>query len=411
MSAEVTTFYFRAGTPLGEVFTGELRALSDADAIQQLRRKGFRPLRIADRPIRDSWLNREVNLGGGRTLRPAQAESFCRELALLLRSGVPVVDALAVVATALPRRSTLKTFVTAVRHGVQLGRPFSEAIGSAGYQLPADLVPVVQAGETSSTLVDALEMLAASYAEGLRFWRAFASAAAYPVLLLAVSVVVFGLLALFVAPSLSQLFVSMDRPVPLPLAILSAVGAVLTQSGALGLWLAVLVVAALVAAGGVPGIRRSMAGLLASVPLIGSALSFGASRRFVSTLRLHLASHVPLAAALPGAFKAAAFPGGEARAAQVVTKVRAGARLGAELRTSRLIPEKLIHLIEVGESTGRLEHVLGIVADEAGARFEQRMAMVTSLLAPVLILVVGAVIGGVIFSVFSALLEINQIAF
>lgn len=411
MSIDGTIFYFRAGTPGGDVFAGELTAGSSEDALQQLRRKGFQPLRLETRPIRESWLNREISFGGARRLTQADCQSFCRELSLLLRSGVPMAEALAVMLAALPRRSRLYGFVATVRHAIQLGRPLSGAVDGAGYRLPPDLVPLLQAGEGSSTLVAALDMVASSYAEANRFRRAYVAAAAYPILLLAVSGVVFGLLALFVAPSLVSLFTSMNRPVPMALAALSAVGSFLTANGvAIGVGAVVLLLIAFT--GSTAAVVRGVAvRCLSAIPVLGSALNWAATRRFVTTLRLHLLGHVSLAAALPSAFAAASFAGGEARAAAVVTRVRAGAAFSPELRTARLLPDKIVHLIEVGETGGRLAEVLEAVAGEATARFEQRMSLVTSLLAPALILVVGTMIGGVIFSVFSALLEINEIAF
>lgn len=411
MSVDGTVFYFRAGTPGGDVFAGELRAGSSEDALQQLRRKGFRPLRLETRPIRANWLNREVSFGSARRLTLADCQSFCGELSLLLRSGVPIAEALAVMLAALPKRSRLHGFVASVRHAIQLGRPLSGALDGAGYRLPPDLVPLLQAGEGSGTLVAALDMVAISYAEANRFRRAYVAAAAYPILLLAVSGVVFGLLALFVAPSLVGLFSAMNRPVPLALAALSAVGSFLTGNGAaIGISFAALLVVAFTG-GTAAVVRGSAQRCLAAIPIMGSALNWAATRRFVTTLRLHLLGHVSLATALPSAFAAASFAGGEARAAAVVTRVRAGAALSPELRASRLLPDKIVHLIEVGETGGRLAEVLEAIAGEATARFEQRMSLVTSLLAPALILVVGTMIGGVIFSVFSALLEINEIAF
>lgn len=411
MSVESTIFYFRAGTPGGDVFAGELTAGSSEDALQQLRRKGFQPLRLETQPIRENWLNREVGFGGAHRLTLVDCQNFCSELSLLLRSGVPMVEALAMILAALPRRSRLHGFVASVRHSIQLGRPLSGAIDAAGYDLPPDLVPLLQAGEGSSTLVAALDMVAASYAGANRFRRAYVAAAAYPILLLAVSAVVFGLIALFVAPSLVGLFTSMNRPVPIALAALSTVGSLLTTRGVtIGIALAALLLIAFT--GGTASLVRGAAmRCLASIPVLGSALNWAATRRFVTTLRLHLSGHVSLATALPSAFAAAAFAGGEARAAAVIGRVRAGAAFSPELRAAKLLPDKIVHLIEVGETSGRLAEVLDAIADEATARFEQRMSLVTSLLAPALILVVGAMIGGVIFSVFSALLEINEIAF
>lgn len=409
MAADPGTFYFRAGAPDGSVFSGQLRAPSAEDALAQLKQKGFQPLRLDSRPIRQAWLDQEISLGGARRLSLGECEALCRELALLLRSGVTVSDAVAIMLPSLKPKSRLKGFAEAVRHGLRLGRPLSEAASTAGVALPNDLVPVLRAGETSGSLPTALAMLAESYAEANRFARTYSSALAYPALLLAVSLLVLGLIAFFVAPSLTELFASLERPVPFALAALSGTARFVSSNlVALGA-AAALGFALLGAASATGSIRRLVQRALFRLPVIGTALRWSASRRFAATLRLYLASNVPMAMALPNALLSSGFPAGPQD--ELVERVRAGGKLAESLRLAGLLPAKLTHLIAVGESSGRLVEVLDAVVSEAKTRFEQRMALTTALLAPALILVVGSLIGLVIFSVFSALLDINELAF
>lgn len=409
--AQASIFHFRAGAPDGGVFTGQLSALSAEDALAQLKQKGFQPLRLASKPIRQSWLDREISLGGGRRLSLTECEAFCRELALLLGSGVTVSDAVAIMLPSLKPKSRLKGFAESVRHGLRLGRSLSAAAGSAGATLPNDLLPVLRAGEESGSLPAALNMLADSYAEANRFARTYLSALAYPALLLCVSMLVFGMIAFFVAPSLTELFTSMERPVPFALAALSG-SAALISSNLIAVGVSVAALFLLIGAGSATAsVRRFAHRSLFRLPVIGSAMRWSASRRFAATLRLYLASNVPMATALPNALMSAGFPAGPQGARELTEKVRAGARLSTSLKAAGFLPQKLVHLIAVGESSGRLVEVLGAVVGEAKARFEQRMALTSALLAPALILVVGSLIGTVIFSIFSALLDINEIAF
>lgn len=409
MSAEASTFYFRAGAPDGGVFSGQLDASCTEEALAQLKQKGFQPLRLGSKPIRQSWLDREISFGGGRRLSLVECEAFCRELALMLGSGVTVSEAVGIMLPSLKPRSRLKVFAESVRHGLRLGRSLSEAAGTAGTVLPSDLVPVLRAGEESSSLPAALTMLADSYAEANRFSRTYVSALAYPALLLCVSLLVFCMIAFFVAPSLTELFTSMERPVPFALAALSGAANALSSNLAV-VGISVTLVFVLIGAGGVTGsIRRLAHRSVFGLPVIGTAMRWSASRRFAATLRLYLASNVPMATALPNALMSAGFPAGPQQ--ELTETVRAGAKLSTSLDAAGLLPPKLVHLIAVGESSGRLVEVLGAVVSEAKARFEQRMALTSALLAPALILVVGSLIGTVIFSVFSALLDINEITF
>jgi len=405
MPAEPARFHFSAASPTGELLSGELEAGSIEQASLTLRARGFQPLRIDTRPAAANWLHRDIDLGA-RRLSTAEAAGFCRELSLLLGSGLPLVQALGVMTTALPVRNRLGRFTTSVRHGLQLGKSLSTAMATAGYRLPLDLVPVSSAGETSGTLVAALDMLAASYGESDRLRRAIVAASAYPALLLAVAIVVLGFLGVIVAPTLVALFVSMDRPVPMALGILDGAGRLLTGHGiaaSAGLLALGLVVATVM--------RDPLMHLCARLPLLGPALRWAAVRRFVGTLRLQLAGRVRLGDALDAAFAAAGFAGAASRTAAAMSRIRAGAPLARELRDLRLFPHKVVQLIEIGETSARLPEVLGLLQHEAQAQFERRMTLLTSVLAPVLILIVGSLIAGVVVSVFSALLEINEVGF
>lgn len=409
MSADLV-FHFRAGAPEGGIFTGRLNAGSADEVAALLRQKGFVPLKVGDRPIVEGWLQREITLGSGKRLSPAECESFCRELGLLLQSGVPIADALAIMAGSLRDQKRLFLFAVAVRHGLQLGRPLSQAVDGAGMILPSDLVPVLRAGEASGSPAKALALLSQSYGDSGRFARVYVSALAYPALLLCVSVLVLALIAFFVAPSLAGLFVSMEKPAPFAIAVLAAAASVINANWMYLLLAGAVAVAVLVAGISRSDFRRAMPRLVGRLPVVGSAIQWSATGRFASTLGLGLASGVPMATALPNALMSAGY-GASSQFNRLVEQVRAGESLSRSLASAKLLPTKAVHLVAVGERSGQLAEVLSAIAVEARTRFEQRMALVTALLAPCLILIVGSLIGTVIYSVFSALLDINEIAF
>ncbi len=406
---ETRTYYFRAGAPEGGVFSGRLLAGSPGEALVQLRQKGFQPLRLETKPIREAWLSTQITLGGASRLTRSDCETFCRELALLLSAGLGLMDALSIMLQSLKKGFALAKFVAALRNGLRLGRSLSAAAESTNFSAPADFLPVIRAGEEAGGLPTALNMLAQSYADANRFSRTYSSALAYPALLLGVSFLVFGLIAFFVAPNLATLFTSMDRPVPFAVAVLSAAAA-LIENNLLPIGVASGLIVAGLAAGGASTRTLGYLRLLAfRLPFVGGAMSWSASQRFAATLRLYLASNVPIASALPNALMSAGFPSSAARAHRVADEVRGGARLAIALGKYGDLPPKLVHMIGVGENGGRLVEILDAVVAEAKNRFEQRMGLVSALLAPILILIVGSLIGTVILSVFSALLDINNV--
>lgn len=403
------TYHFRAAAPEGGVFSGQLSARSAEEALAQLRQKGFQPLRLDTRPIHDAWLSREISFGASNRLSRTDCETFCRELALLLSAGLGLMDGLSIMLQSLRKGSPAARFAISLRHGLRLGRSLSAAIETANFRAPADLLPVLRAGEEAGSLPTALTMLAQSYADANRFSRTYSSALAYPALLLGVSVLVFGLIAFFVAPNLATLFASMERPVPFAIGFLAAAAA-FVAGNLLPIGACTVLAFAAVAAGGTSARMLSYLRAIGfRLPFAGSAMRWSASQRFAATLRLYLSSNVPIAAALPNALLSAGFPGGNAKVRGVADKVRGGTRLAAALEDYGQLPLKLVHMIGVGESGGRLAEVLEAVVVEARNRFEQRMGLVSALLAPMLILIVGSLIGTVIFSVFSALLDINNV--
>ena len=402
------TFYFRAATREGGIFSGSLQARSAGSASRQLSEKGFQPLRVETAPIRMSWLHSEIGFGASSVLSLADSELICRELALLLGAGVPIDDALAIAAGSMPRGSRTGRFLALTRHGMRLGRSLSAAMELTGFRLPANLLSVVRAGEDTGALARCLSLLGDNLRESLRFGRALSAALAYPALLLAVSVMVFGLMAFFVAPSLGSLFASMGKPVPTTIAVLSGLaGFVESHLVAIGLACAVLIT--MLWAGGAAGLGRNVRRIGIRLPIAGAAMQWAATRQFAATLHLYLTSGLPVAVALPNALNAAGLPVSPARLQTVTDSVRTGSSLGAALQRFGLFPAKFVHMLEIGESSGRLADVLASAAAEARAKAEQRLALISALLAPILILVIGGLVGAVIFSVFSSLLQINEL--
>jgi general secretion pathway protein F len=394
------------------VFSGVVEAASANDAVRQLRQRGFVPIRVGSRPLGDSWLSRDIGLGpGGKRLSMAECEAFCREFSLLLGAGITANEASELMTAALPKGSRQLRFVVALRRQLRLGGTLASAIGACGFGLPTDFPPVIRAGEEAGSLPKALTMLAESYAEALRFRRVSSAALAYPALLLVVALAVLVLLAFFVAPALSGLFAGSDRPVPMVIGLLNDLATVIGRNLVpLTAGLGGLVVLGLAGLGSA-AVRDGLHALAFRLPGLGQVFAWSASRRFAGTLRLYLDSSVPLAAALPNAMVAAGFPSARGRGQRLADNLRAGEGLAATLSHAKLMPARLVHMIGIGESSGRLPQMLAAVTVEAQRRFEQRMALVSALLAPGLILLVGGFVGSVIFSVFSALLELNEVAF
>jgi general secretion pathway protein F len=403
-------FHFRAGAPEGGIFSGSMRASSEQDALAQLRRSGYQPLRVSLVPIRQSILDHELTFAAAKRVSIAECEALCVELSILLKAGLELADAVAVVISSRKRKTRPWRFAQSLRQGLRLGRTLSQATKLSEFELPSDFVPVIRAGEDSGGLPRALELLAATYADRAKFSRVFVGALTYPAFLLGAALLVLGVIAFFVAPSLAALFASMDRPVPLPIAVLHGAATWLTANALVASVIGGALVLGAILLFSRPAGRNVVRAFAFRLPVVGSALTWSASRRFATTLQLYVANKVAIASALPNAFVAAGFPDAHRRGLDLAEAVRKGGSLSSAVARAGM-PHKLVQLLAVGESSGRLQEVLMAIVEETKIRFERRMALLSSLLAPSLILLVGAFVGTVIFAVFSALLEINQVAF
>jgi len=321
------TFYYRAGAPEGGVLDGSLVADDEAAALAQLRQAGFQPLRIDTKVIGQSLLEREVGWASSKVLNNAACEELCRELALLLGSGIALVEAVGLMSGSLRKGSQLHRLSQRLRQGLRLGHSLSGAIQQSGFVFPSDFVPVIAAGETSGSLVEALKMLALTYRDSGRFSRVFLGALIYPVFLLFVAFATLGIIAFFVAPNLTGMFVSMDKPVPLVISTLSTASSFLAQNWVLLAAAVGAVIVLLATLFSNEGFRTGVRRLMFRLPGIGSALAWSATQKFASTLRLYMASNVPIASALPNAFVASGFPGAKRIATMIGDEVRKGSRI------------------------------------------------------------------------------------
>ena len=407
----LTTFYFKAGTPAGEVFVGSLAAATESQALRVLREGGYLPVRMQCAPIRESILHREIWPGGTRRLRVADCESICRELAILLGAGIELLEALSVLVTSLPTRSRPRQFATAVRHWLRMGSGLSDAVRRSGFDCPDDFIPVIRAGEETGSLATALGTLAKTYAESLRFSRLVSGALAYPAFLAVAALAVLAIIAFVVAPSLTVLFASMDRPVPPVIGGLNSAARAIGEHPILSLVAATAMMAAAVALVSTRAGRAALRQVAFALPVLGEASAWAASRRFAAALRLYLISNVPLASALPSSLAAASLPGSARSVPAISEAIRRGHGISDALQSHTRLPAKVIHLLGIGEKAGRLPEALAAIGEEASLRFERQMALMSALLAPILIVVVGTVIGGIILTVFAALLDVNDLAF
>lgn len=330
-----------------------------------------------------------------------------RQLATLVRAGVPLVESLAALAEQVETTSLMR-ILTDVRENVNQGISFSKALSAHPQVFPPLYINMVAAGEESGTL-DAVLVRLADFMEAQgRLRGKVSSAFAYPVLMVIVGSVLVGLLMVGVVPKVTSIFESLGKELPIHTQILIWV------SGFLSNWWWAIVI---VVVGGTVGFQRwraTPAGRLTwdsfvlRTPIFGKLALKVSVARFASTLSTLLSSGVQLLKAMEIGRRVLGNAKLEAAIDQAITSIREGESIAVPLKRSKAFPPMLTHMIAVGEKTGELENMLENVSKAYEADVETQVHTMTALLEPLTIVVMGSAVAFIAWAILSPLMEMNS---
>ncbi len=332
-----------------------------------------------------------------------------RQLATLLGSGMPLIESLAALIEQVERPASQKVWID-VREGVREGASFAEALGRQPKTFPILYQQMVRAGEASGTL-DLILLRLAEHLEGQVALRSKVfSILAYPVLMMVLSGLILIGLITFVVPKVTSIFSDLNQALPLPTVFLLAFSDFLRDYG---LILIVLTVFGFFAVkryvetekGAWEYDRISLA-----LPVIGRLFKIMAVSRFAKTLATLLAGGVQLLSALAIVQQVTGNKIFEEAIKKARENIREGEGISVPLKKSGLFPPLLIHLIAIGEKSGDLEPMLEKVSESYEREVETAVTTMTSLLGPVMILVMGGVVLFIVMAVLLPIFDLSQIA-
>lgn len=330
-----------------------------------------------------------------------------RQLSVLLRSGVPLVEALSALIEQL-ENPELKNAFTDTRNQVNEGIALADAMKAHPKLFPSLYTNMVAAGEASGTLEEVLGRLAEFLDDQAQLQSKVKGALAYPVVMAVVVVLILFLMMSVVVPKVTAIFENFNQTLPWYTRLLIFTSDVFSSYW----WL----LGALLA-GGIYWFRRwksTEAGrkkwdlFILEVPLFGPLLIMVAVSRFARTLATLLASGVPVLTAMEITKNVL----GNTELMRVVEEaaasVREGEGIAKPLKQAGRFPPIVTHMIAVGERSGQLEEMLIHVAEAYDQQVEVRVGAMTSILEPLLIVVMGAVVGGIAFAILMPLLRLNE---
>ena len=403
------SYRYKAYAPDGRALDGAIEADSRQAAIEALHRRGQFAFDVTEGAAVSEirWWEREVFATAA--LPPAQLAVLVRELATLTQAQLPIDETLRIVAGQPMLKPRARMVARGLLAKVTEGRALSEAMADADGTFPPFAWQIVRAGEASGTLGPALANLAHGLEEAGKTREKIRSATLYPLVLLAVALAALALILFVLIPALGPLFKGVGAELPLTLRVLDGVRVLLTASP-LATW---AVLAAAIA--GLIAVRRSAwwrtwrDRLVLRVPGLATLVTYRETGRLARTLATLLASDVPLLDALgvsQGVMSNAHFADAVAAARE---RVRQGTSLGAALAETGRFPDTAMRLIAVGEKSSDIAPMAARVADIYETALQRAVDRATALLAPLLTIVIGGIVGTLILSVISATLSINEL--
>ncbi|MEF2231549.1 MAG: type II secretion system F family protein [Pseudodesulfovibrio sp.] len=406
-------FSYKAALKNGKVKKGLLEAANRTQAGRRLRADGLYPIDLIEEKSRSGKsqhtapLSRQLHLFR-RVSRDSIAATI-RQLATLLKADLPLDKALDAIAKGDARQSELNRVVSDIRESIREGRDLASAFSNYPRLFNTTFVTMVRAGENSGTLDIVMERLADHIDQQLALRRKLQATLAYPILMMIVGCCVVVFLLSFVVPKVTEIFFDMGRELPLPTQILIATSDMVRHNG---LILLGLLLAALVGANRFRKTERGRAffdAALLRTPILGGIIRLLAVGRFSKTLGMLLKNGVSLLNSLDIIRSVSGNTAMKAVVGQVYEDVQEGKLLSGPLEASRIFEHAAVQMISAGEQSGRLDEMLLIVADDCESKVSVKLQMLTSLMEPLMILLLGGMVGFVVMAIMLPIFEMSNL--
>ena len=394
------SFYYKAKKSSAESVTGVITAQNQEEAVDLISRTGLLPV-IVEEKTSHGRLVSEIKK---KTIKSKEIYNFTRQLASLIKSGVALVNALEVInrKTSNPYFSKVIADIT---FGIKNGRSFASTLEDFSHVFPSFYIQMIHAGQESGHLKEVLVNIAQHLKKQQDLAAKVKSAIVYPLFMLVVgSGTVFFILT-FVLPKFSTLFREMNQSLPWPTLVVLAISRFCQSFGPWLLIIGVFSVLILQRWLKTKEGQKKISECLISIPYVKDIFLKIDLVRFCQTLHLLIVSGLPIVRSLDIAAPTIYNPILRSQVEAASKQVQAGESLGLSLHEASLIPELMTHLISVGEEAGTLTEALGDISESYENDLNETTKAMTTLLEPSLILLVGGIVG---FIVFAMLLPIFQ---
>lgn len=390
-----------------ETVTGRIEARNQTEAVEMINKQGLVPVTV------EEWRR---NFAGGPSVRLVSRRVtggdlfvFSRQLANLIKAGIPLLRAIDIVREQT-QHDNFRDIVTSIHQKIKDGESFSESLSQYPKVFSSLYVAMIHAGEEGGNLKEMLLRLSDYQKRQQELLSKVRNALAYPILMGIVGIATVFFILTFVMPRITDLFTNTGEQLPIPTQIVMSISSFL-QAGWWGVLIAVLIFIIILNRWSKTGQGRTVFGnLILRMPLFGQLVLKTELTRFARTLELLLNSGIPLQRSLNVAVPILGNERIKKDLSVCQRDLEVGSTLGNSLRQSSLIPAMMANLISIGEESGSLEESLCDIADGYEQETNELIKTMTSLLEPVMILLVGLVVGFIVISMLLPIFQMDILA-
>src|SRR5689334_2711574 len=391
------TYLWEGKDKAGKLIKGQMRAGGTALVNVTLRRQGIVVTKVAKQRI-----------GRGGRVTEKDVTLFTRQLATMMKAGVPLLQSFDIVGKGHSNPAVARLLLS-IKTEVETGSSLTQAFRKYPLYFDALFCNLVGAGEQAGSLESLLDRLAAYRGKTHAIKSKIKAALFYPIAIIAVAFIITAVIMIFVIPAFKQVFTSFGADLPAPTLFVMAI-----SDGFVAYWYIIFSVVG----GGIYGFleswKRSLAvqifmdKLSLKLPVFGDLVRKSTNARWTRTLSTMFAAGVPLVEALDSVGGAAGNYVYSAATKQIQQEVSTGTALTVAMTNANIFPTMVLQMCSIGEQTGALDSMLGKVADFYEAEVDDAVEALSSLMEPMIMVVLGTLIGGMVIAMYLPIFKMGQ---
>ncbi|MBI1625987.1 type II secretion system F family protein [Comamonas suwonensis] len=382
----------------GKIVRGETRAGGENQIQAMLRRQGVTPSKIKKRRTR-----------GGKKIKPKDIALFTRQLATMMKAGVPLLQSFDIVGRGNTNPNVTK-LLNDIRLDVETGTSLSTAFRKFPLYFDSLYCNLVEAGEAAGILEALLDRLATYMEKTEAIKSKIKSALMYPTSVVIVAFVVVAVIMIFVIPAFKEVFTSFGADLPAPTLIVMGISEYFVQYW----WL----IFGVIGGGGYffmqawqrnERVQQFMDRAMLKMPIFGVLIEKSCVARWTRTLSTMFAAGVPLVEALDSVGGASGNYLYQQATDKIQQEVSTGTSLTSAMANANIFPSMVIQMCAIGEESGSIDHMLGKAADFYESEVDEMVAGLSSLMEPIIIVFLGTLIGGIVVSMYLPIFKLGQV--